>query len=91
MSAEQQRKRAAARGWVSRCRKLEELLECQDVEMSVLQTAKGDCERRLSLLDDAQSEAELCFPSEADMLADIENAAEFREGITDVLARLMLS
>ena len=88
MSAELIQKRTAARGWMTRTRrKLEELLDCEGVDVDALQAAKGDCERRLTLLDDAQSEAELSFPSEAEMLSDIESAAEFRERVTALLGR----
>ena len=88
MSAELLRKRAAARGWVSRCRrKLEELLDSKDLDIVALQAAKADCEKKLNILDEVQSEVELSFPSEAEMIADIESAAGLREEITEVLCK----
>ena len=84
------RKRTAAKGWLSRCMaKCQEALE-QDVDQNqeLLFEQKKELESRLSTFDDLQSEIEVLFASEDEMMEDIEKAAVFRDSVKAVLVKL---
>ena len=82
------RKRVAARGWLTRTVKsLQGILEAEVPDQDALQVAKVNCEKRLQILDEIQSEVELCFETEDEMLADIESAADVRDKVIFVLSK----
>ena len=86
---ELRKRRIAAKGWVSRTvKKLEELLAGkEELDHELLLAARVDCEKRLGTVDEVQSQIELCFSTEAEMLEDIECAATWRESVTAVLCK----
>ena len=77
-----ERRRAAARGWVSRSVKaLKELLADDDVGRVALEDAIDDLDRRLASLDDAQSSVELLISDPKKLEEDIDEADQFRRQV----------
>ena len=77
-----ERRRAAARGWVSRSVKaLKELLADDDVGRVTLKDAIDDLDRRLASLDDAQSSVELLISDPKKLEEDIDEADQFRRQV----------
>ena len=76
--------RAVARGWLTRNeRRLEEVLEREEVDGLEVQEAVEEVDRRLALLDEAQSAYELELP-EDELDADLQESAEVREAVQAV-------
>ena len=69
----------ACKGWVTRASTaITKLLESKITAVQ-LSDAVDEFDRRMASLDDVQGEWELTFDSEADLLKDIESAANFRD------------
>lgn len=82
MASELLRRRTAARGWLTRARRsLAEVFDSDDVDRSVLGDAVEEFDRRLSTLDEVQSEYELVCD---DMDTVIEEAADYRDNAREV-------
>lgn len=84
------RKRTAAKGWLSRCigKTHEAMAVEQEADQELLLSLKNDMESRLKAMDELQSEVEVLFTTDEEMMEDIEKAALFRDSVTAVLTNL---
>ena len=85
MSEELSRSRAACRGWVVwECKNLATFLEDQELNVFKLSAAMDEFNKRLTNLDDVQSQYELSLEDEDAILNDITTAADFRDSARKV-------
>ena len=79
------RARAAARGWATRsCRALQLACSAPEPDCYEIQELKAEVEQRLSALDSSQAALEIEF-DESELPEVVEEAADFRSGISKVL------
>lgn len=70
----------AARGWVTRAvSQIEKAASKPDLDFDVLEAAVENFDKRVSTLDESQEEYERIIEDEKELLAAIDNAADFRE------------
>ena len=85
MAEELLRRRTAARGWLTRARKaLESAIQADPVDKFILTDAIDEFDKRLSSLDEIQTNYELVCE---DMNAEIEESWDFRDHVRKVRAQ----
>ena len=84
------KKRVAIKGWLSRyMNRAKEVISKETKEQSdidVLKDLKKELESRLNSLDELQSDLELMFDDEVEMLEDIEKSGVFRDSVMEVIS-----
>lgn len=84
-----QKRRRAARGWITRCiSTAESLLKEEEVDVVALNSNKAELQARLDTLDSIQSELEIYFDDDESMMSDIEKAGVFRDSAVMVMDKI---
>ena len=89
--AQHKKKRASARGWVTKAvNYLEEIIELPDNEVDRidLEAAIAEFDSRLSALDEVQLLVEMNLPDEDSMCADLDEAAEIRNRAKKIVIKI---
>ena len=78
-------RRTAVKGWVTRCnQKLTDVLAEADINVTKLNDAMEQFDTMLAKLDYAQTEVECSIEVEEDLLADVNEAADYRESVREI-------
>lgn len=80
--ADLKRARVAARSWATRAsNSLEDICGTEDINVNELQEAIDEIDKRIAILDGAQSEYEMSLIDETELVNDIENAGIIRDNL----------